>query len=142
VTDHTPTPLILDTTVLHELVRGDIGTIGLIQSFDAEGQPMVVSALAITWTLVDARTEDATDAMDGLATMEQVTVAPLKDAEQAATLAEVITATGLDIVEAHTAAIADISVCPILTFDASRWQEPSNALEEPLHTIEIAEPDE
>lgn len=142
MSDYTPTPVIFDTTVLRELARGEIGTIGLIQSFDAEGQPMVISALAITSTLVDTRTEDAADAMYGLASMEQVTVAPLKDAEQAATLAEVIAATGLDIVEAHTAAIADVSVCPILTFDAARWEQPSGALDEPLHIIEIADPDQ
>jgi hypothetical protein len=142
VSDYTPTPLILDTTILHELARGEIGAIGLIQHFDAHGQPMVVSALAITSTLVDARTEESADAMYGLASMECVTVAPLKDAEQAATLAEVVIATGLEPYEAHTAAIADVSVCPILTLDAPRWQAPSSMLNEPLHVIEINDPGE
>lgn len=138
---HTPTPLILDTTVLHELARGEAGTIGLIQSYDADGQPMVVSALAIVSTLIDAHSEEAADAMHGLAIMENVVVAPLKDAEQAENLALVAVATGLDVCEAHTAAIADVSVCPILTFDAARWNEVSRSLDNHLFTIEIADPD-
>jgi hypothetical protein len=142
VRDHVPTPLILDATVLHELARGDAGTIGLIQSYDADGQPMVVSALAITATLIHAGTEQAADAMHGLAAMEYVTVAPLRDAEQAESLALVAVTTGLDVCEAHTAAIADISVCPILTFGAGRWQEASRLLDNRLHTIEIADPDD
>ncbi|MEV8636602.1 hypothetical protein AB0395_33660 [Streptosporangium sp. NPDC051023] len=141
MTDYTPTPLILDATVLSELARGDAGTIGLVQSFDADGQSMVVSALAITWVLVDARTEEAADAMHGLAAMEHVTVAPLKDAEQAATLAEFVVATGQEIWDAHVAAIADVSVCPILTFDAAKWAQPSSTLNDPLHVIEIRDPE-
>ncbi|GAA4600023.1 hypothetical protein GCM10023194_81080 [Planotetraspora phitsanulokensis] len=140
MSDYTPTPVIIDTTVLHEIVRGEVGVISLIQGFDADGQPMVVSALAITAALMDARNEEAADAMHGLAAMENVTVAPLKDAEQAENLALVAVVTGLDVVEAHTAAIADVSVCPILTLNAARWEEPSAALEERLFTIEIAEP--
>ncbi|MEU8171280.1 hypothetical protein AB0C14_00250 [Microbispora hainanensis] len=141
MSDHTPTPLILDTTVLHELAHGEAGAIALIQSYDADGQPMVVSALAITSTLIEARSEEAADAMHGLATMEHVMVAPLKDAEQAENLALVSVATGLDVCEAHTAAIADVSICPILTFDAARWSEASRSLDNHLFTIEIADPD-
>ncbi|WP_433351791.1 hypothetical protein ACQP25_02265 [Microtetraspora malaysiensis] len=142
MSDYTPTPLILDTTVLHELARGEVGTISLIQGYDAAGQPMVVSVLAITSTLMEARDEEAADAMHGLATMEHVTVAPLKGAEQAEDLALMVVTAGLDVTEAHTAAIADASLCPILTFDADRWQGPSRLLEAGLFTIEIADPDE
>ena len=49
--------------------------------------------------------------------------------------------TGLDPWDAHAAAIADVAVCPILTLDAARWQRPSQALDKPLHVIEIADPD-
>ncbi|GAA0436119.1 hypothetical protein Acor_55240 [Acrocarpospora corrugata] len=141
MTDFTPVPLILDSTVLHELARGEFGTISLIQGYDADGQPMVVSALAITRALVDTHTEEATDAMHGLTSLEYVTVAPLRDTEQAELLAEVVVTTGLEVYEAHTAAIADISVCPILTMDASRWIDASTRLDEPLHIIEIRDPE-
>ncbi|GAB3154129.1 hypothetical protein [Microbispora hainanensis] len=50
--------------------------------------------------------------------------------------------TGLDIHDAHAAAIADVSVCPILTLRGGKWQRPSRALDNPLHVIEIADPDE
>lgn len=141
MTGHTPTPLILDTTVLHELARGDTGTIGLVQAYDAQGQPMVVPALAITQTLLNTPTEEATAAMYGLAMLETVTVAALKDSEHATALAEVITVTGLDVWDAHTAAIADASICPVLTMDATAWQRPASALNERLHIIEIADSD-
>jgi predicted nucleic acid-binding protein len=138
---HTPTPLILDTTVLSELARGDAGTIQLIQQYDAAGQPMVVPTLAITWTLLDTHTETALDALHGLSMLAEVTVAPLRDAEQATSLATVIATTGLDAGDAHVAAVADAAICPILTRDAVSWQQPSAALDNPLHVIEIADPD-
>ncbi|MGI5158302.1 hypothetical protein [Microbispora sp. CA-102843] len=100
---------------------------------------MVVSALAITSTLIEASSEEAVDAMHGLATMEHVMVAPIWDAEQAENLALVAAATGLDVCEAHTASIADVSACPILTFDAARWNEASRSLDNHLFTIEIAD---
>lgn len=102
---------------------------------------MIVSTLAITVTLIRACNEEAADAMHGLAAMEHVMVAPLKDAEQAESLALTAVATGLDVCEAHTAAIADVSVCPILTFNAVRWNEASRLLDNHLFTIEIADPD-
>ena len=37
-------------------------------------------------------------------------------------------------------AVADASVCPILTADAPKWRDPAAALDDPLHIIEIAEP--
>jgi hypothetical protein len=141
VSGHTPTPLILDSTVVRELARGEIGTIELMQGYDADGQPMVVPALAITHAVLDTPTEDAADLLHGLAELEQVTVASLNDAEQATTLAVVMNLTGLAVWDAHVAAVADASVCPILTYDAAMWQEPARALEERLYVIEIAEPE-
>jgi hypothetical protein len=141
VIGHTPTPLILDSTVVRELARGEIGTIELMQGYDAGGQPMVVPALTITHAIRDTPTEDAVDLLHGLAELEQVTVASLHDAEQATTLAMVMNVTGLAVWDAHVAAVADASVCPILTYDAARWQEPSRALEERLFVIEIPDPE-
>ena len=40
------------------------------------------------------------------------------------------------------AAVADAAVCPILTLDAGKWREHAADLDEPLHFIEIADPDE
>jgi len=140
-TGHIPTPLILDITVLSDLARGDADTIRLIQGYDARGQPMVVPTLAITWALLDAYTADAVDAIRGLTRLTEVTVAPLKDAKQASSLAMVIATTGLDAGDAHVAAVADAAICPILTREAARWQQPSAALDNPLHIIEIADPD-
>ena len=69
-------------------------------------------------------------------------VAPLRDAEQAARLAAVIAATGLDPRDAHVAAVADASVCPILTLDAAKWRQHAGDLDEPLYIIEIVNPGE
>ncbi len=69
-------------------------------------------------------------------------IAPLRDAEQAVRLAAVIARTGLDPWDAHVAAVANAAVCPILTLGAARWREPAADLDEPLHFIEIADPDE
>jgi hypothetical protein len=38
--------------------------------------------------------------------------------------------------------VADASVCPILTLAAGKWRQHSADLDEPLHVIEIADPDE
>jgi hypothetical protein len=40
----------------------------------------------------------------------------------------------------RVAAVADASICPILTPDADRWRRASAALPDPLHIIEIADP--
>ena len=40
------------------------------------------------------------------------------------------------------AAVADTAICPILTLDAAKWQRYAERLDEPLHIIEIADPDE
>ncbi|MGN9839176.1 hypothetical protein ACTMTI_13745 [Nonomuraea sp. H19] len=139
---HTPTPYILDTGLLIEIARGDTDLIGLIQGYDAAGQPMVVSALAITGASLDVRSEEADDLLAGFDLLETVTIAPLSGTKQASVLAAMIARTGLDPWDAHVAAIADVSVCPILTLDAAKWAEPSKSLEEPLHIREIADPDQ
>ena len=68
-----------------------------------------------------------------------MTAAP-RDAEQAVRLAAVIARTELDPWDAHVAAVADASVCPILTLNAAKWQEHARDLDEPLHIIEVADP--
>jgi len=140
VSDATPTPLILDTSVLTAVARGDPDIIGLIQANDARPQPIVIPALAIAGASLDARSEEADDLLAGLELLDSVTVAPLHGAEQAARLAGVVARTGLDPWDAHVAAIADVTICPILTLNAAKWQQPSADLDEPLHIIEISSP--
>ena len=57
-------------------------------------------------------------------------------------LAGIIARTGLDPWDAHAAAIADVAIYPILTLDAAKWRQPSADLDEPLHIIEISDPEE
>ena len=78
----------------------------------------------------------------GLERLEGVMVAALQGSEQAFRLARVTARTGLDTWDAHTAQVADASVCPVLTLDGAKWREHAHDLIEPLHFIEIAEPDE
>jgi predicted nucleic acid-binding protein len=137
----TPTPLVLDVSILAAVARGDYGIMTFIQRLDGRGQPLVVSALAMVGASLDMRSSDTGDLLGGLELLDRVMVAPLRDAEQAVRLAEIITATGLDPWDAHTAAIADASVCPILTLDAAKWRQPAASLDDPLHVIEIADPE-
>jgi hypothetical protein len=71
--------------------------------------------------------------------LASATAAPLSGAEQASRLANILARTGLDPWDAHAAAIADVAVCPILTLNAAKWQQPSADLDEPLHIIEISD---
>lgn len=136
------TPLILDTSVLTAIARGDADIIALVQEYDARGQPIVIPALAMAGASLDTRSEEGDDLLAGLELLGVVTVAPLSGAEQAARLAHVIARTGLDPWDAHVAAIADVAICPILTLNAATWQRPSADLDDPLHVIEIADPDD
>ena len=86
--------------------------------------------------------DEASELLEGLERLEGALVAPLRDAEQAIRLATVIARTGLDPWDAHVAAIADASVCPILTLDAAKWREHAGDLDDPLHFIEVDDPDE
>lgn len=136
------TPLILDTSVLTAIARGDADIIALVQEYDVRGQPIVIPALAMAGASLDTRSEEGDDLLAGLELLGVVTVAPLSGAEQAARLAHVIARTGLDPWDAHVAAIADVAICPILTLNAATWQRPSADLDDPLHVIEIADPDD
>jgi predicted nucleic acid-binding protein len=134
------TPLILDTSVLTAVARGDADIIALVQEYDARGQPIVIPALAIAGASLDSRSEEGDDLLAGLELLEAVTVAPLSGAEQAARLAHLVARTGLDPWDAHAAAIADVAICPILTLNAAKWQHPSADLDDPLYIIQIADP--
>ncbi|MEO3809748.1 hypothetical protein ABGB17_12180 [Sphaerisporangium sp. B11E5] len=142
MTDFTPSPLVLDTSILREVARGDSDIIALIQAYDARAQPLIAPALAMVGAALDVLTEEAADLLAGLDSLESVMAAPLHGVEQSVALAEVIAKTGLDAWDAHVAAIADVAVCQILTLDAARWAGPSHAMDNPLHVVEIRDPDE
>jgi predicted nucleic acid-binding protein len=142
VSEATAAPFVLDTSVVTAVARGDPDIIGLIQEYDARNQQLVIPALAIAGGLLDVRSEEADELLGGLELLDNVTIAPLRGTEQAARLADIIAKTGLDPWDAHAAAIADVAVYPILTLDAVKWRQPSADLDEPLHIIEISDPDE
>ncbi|MFC0862390.1 hypothetical protein ACFHYQ_08780 [Sphaerimonospora cavernae] len=143
MSDFTPTPYILDTGVLADVARGDADLIGLLQDFDRAGQPLIIPALAATGALLDGRgSPDAQALLAGLAAFEHAIVAPLDGITQSAKLTDTMAVTGLDVYDAHAAAIADVSICPILTLHAEKWRQPSRALDNPPHIIEITDPDQ
>jgi hypothetical protein len=135
-------PLILDTSVLIAIARGDPDIIGLVQAYDSRAQPLVIPALATVGASLDARSEEADDLLAGLELLGHATAAPLRGVGQATRLADVIARTGLDPWDAHTAAVADAAVCPVLTLHPAKWHEPGAALDAPLHIIEITDPDD
>ena len=114
----------------------------LVQELDARGRPLVIPVLAVTGASLDIRSDEAAELLEGLERLGNAMTAALLDAEQAVRLAAVIARTGLDPWDAHVAAVADASVCPIITLDAGKWRQHSGDLDEPLHIIEIADPDE
>ena len=136
-----PAPLVLDASILSAAARGDYGVLTFLQRLDARGQPFVIPALAVTAAALSTRTADAEDILHGLERLESAIAAPLSGAEQATRLAGIIARTGLESWDAHVASVADVSVCPILTLDAALWRAHANDLDEPLHFIEIADPD-
>ncbi len=135
------TAVILDASVLTAVARADADIIGLLQGYDALRQPMVMPALACAGASLDAGSDEADDLLAGLELLDSVMAAPLTGAEQTARLASIMARTGLDPWDAHAAAIADAAICPILTLNAAKWQQPSADLDEPLHIVEIAEPE-
>jgi hypothetical protein len=141
VSDLRPAPLVLDSSVTIAVARADADIIGLIQAYDARSQPLVIPALAITAASLDARSEDADDLLGGLELLGNAEIAALRSADQAARLAWVIARTGLDPWDAHVAAVADAAVCPVLTLDAGKWRQYGAGLDEPLHIIEVSDPD-
>ena len=137
-----PAPWVLDVSVLAEVARGDIGTMTFIQELDARGRPLIIPAMAVTGGSLDITGDEAAELLEGLERLEGAMVAPLRDVEQAIRLAAIIARTGLDPWDAHVAAIADASVCPILTRDAAKWQEHAEDLDDRLYFIEIDDPDQ
>jgi predicted nucleic acid-binding protein len=137
-----PTPWVLDISVLAEVARGDTRIMTLVQELDARGRPLVIPALAVTGASLDIRSDEAAELLEGLERLKNAMTAALRDAEQAVRLAAVIARTGLGPWDAHVAAVADAAVCPILTLDAARWREHAADLDEPLHFIEVTDPDE
>jgi hypothetical protein len=137
-----PFPYVLDVSVLTAVARCDTGIMTFIQGQDARGRPLIFPALAVTGASLDMPGEEAADPLEGLELLGSGMTAPLGDAGQAVRLAAVIAATGLDPWDAHVAAVADASVCPILTLDGAKWRGHSADLDQPLHIIEIADPDE
>lgn len=135
-------PLVLDASVLIEAARGDAGLMTLIQGYDADGQPLIIPVLAVTAAALGTRSDDAEAILHGLERLENAMPAPVRDAEQAVRLAAVIARTGLDSYDAHVAVVADAAVCPILTLDAARWRARAGDLDERLHFVEIADPDD
>jgi predicted nucleic acid-binding protein len=137
-----PAPWALDVSVLAEVAHGDARTMTLVQEFDGRGRPLVIPALAVTGAALDIRSDEAADLLEGLERLENAMTAPLQGAEQASRLAAVIARTGLDPWDAHAAAVADASVCPILTLNAAKWRQHAGDLDDRLHFIEIADPDQ
>ncbi|GAA3467479.1 hypothetical protein [Nonomuraea roseola] len=143
MSDFSPTPHILDSTILVDVARGDADLIGFLQDFDRAGQALVIPSLAAAGALLESQgLPDAQPLLAGLAAFERTTVAPLDGIHQAAKLADMMAVTGLGPYDAHVAAIADVAICPILTLNAAHWDAPSRALAQPLTIVEIAEPDE
>lgn len=134
-------PYVLDDLTLSEVARGDADLIRLLLSYDASGQALIVPVLAAAAAYRQAPTADAADSLRGLPDLDHAMAAPVGDLSQALRLTEIARDTGLDLCAAHVAAVADASICPILTLDADRWRQASSALPDPLHVIEIAEPD-
>jgi predicted nucleic acid-binding protein len=96
--------------------------------------------LAVTAASSDTQTEDGDIALRGLERLENTIVAALRDTEQATRLAAVIAKTGLDMGDAHVAAVADASAGQILTLDAAKWQGHAEDLDEPLQYVLVADP--
>jgi hypothetical protein len=66
VTGPSATPLVLDTSVLTAVARGDPDIIGLIQAYDSCGQPVVIPALAVAGASLDVGSDEAYDLLAGL----------------------------------------------------------------------------
>lgn len=137
-----PAPYVLDVSILVAVARGDPGIMTLIQHLDGRGQPLVIPVLAMTAAALDTHSEDTEAILHGLERLENAMIAPVRDAEQAVHFAEVIARTELDPWDAHVAAVADAAVCPILTLEVEKWRRHAGDLDEPLHFIEVADPDE
>lgn len=134
-------PYVLDMSVLAEVARGDRGTMILLQELDARRRPLILPVLAVAGASLDMRGDEAGELLEGTGRLGSAITAPVRDAEQAMALAAVISKTGLDPWDAHVAAVADASICAILTLDGAKWRRHAHDLDEPLHFVEIADPD-
>jgi predicted nucleic acid-binding protein len=137
-----PQPWILDVSVLTAVARADTGVTRLLLILDGRGQPLVIPILALAAASQDARSEDADRALRGLGNLENVLTAPLRDADQAARLTAIAAKTDLDLGDAHVAAVAGASGCPVLTLDLTKWRQHGRDLDPPLQFIEIDDPPE
>jgi predicted nucleic acid-binding protein len=137
-----PTPYILDVSVLVAIARADSEISALILELDARGRPLVLPVLALTAASLDVRNADADAALRGLEQLDHAEVAPLRDADQAAWLAATMARTGLEPWDAHVAAVADASICPILTLDAAKWRRLPDDPDAPRYIIEVSDPGE
>lgn len=137
-----PPPYVLDVSILAEVARGDRGTMLFLQELDSRGRPLVFPALAVTGASLDMPGGAAADLLEGASRLPNAMTAPVRDAGQAVMLAAVIARTGLDPWDAHAAAVADASVCAILTLDGAKWRGHAHDLDEQLHFVEIADPGE
>lgn len=135
-------PYVLDDLTLTEVARGDADLTELLLSFDAAGQALVVPVLAAAAAYRDCPSADAADSLRGMPELDHAMSAPVGDVTQAIRLIEIAKKTGLDVCAAHVAAVADASVCPILTVDGDRWRRASASLPDPLFIVEIADPQE
>lgn len=134
-------PYVLDDLTLSEIARGDADLIRLLLSYDASGQALIVPVLAAAAAYESCPTMDAADSLRGLPDLDHAMPAAVGDVSQALRLMEIAGKTGLNLCAAQVASVADASICPILTLDADRWRRASASLPDPLHVIEIAEPD-
>lgn len=132
-------PFVLDDLTLTEVAHGDADLIRLLLSYDAAGQALVVPVLAAGAAYRDNPTPDAGDSLRGLPELDHAFSAPVGDVVQALRLIEIAEKTGLDVCAAQVAAVADASICPILTIDGDRWRRVSASLPDPLYVIEIAD---
>lgn len=137
-----PQPWVLDASVLTAVARASRQAMIFLAEVDAAGRTLVIPVLAVTGASLDMRAGDAADLLEGVARLGSAMTAQVRGAEQAVQLAAVISRTELDPWDAHVAAVADESVCPIVTLDAAKWREHAHDLDEPLHFIEIADPEE
>jgi predicted nucleic acid-binding protein len=136
-----PQPWVLDVSVLAMIAGGDGDMMELAQSLDSGGRPLVIPVLAIAGALAGGD-DEAPPLLRALERLGNSMPAPVQGAPQAARLADVIRRTGLDPWDAHVASVADASVCPIVTLDPGKWRGHAHDLDEPLHLIEIEDPEE
>jgi hypothetical protein len=137
--DPVPKPWVLDVSVLVAIARADAEVTNLVITLDGRGQPLIIPVLAVVAASGDTRTEDGDIALRGLERLENSLVAPLQNTDQATRLAGIAAKTEVDTGDAHVAAVAHVSACPILTLEADKWRQHARDLGEQLDIIEIAD---